>query len=261
MIACLLFAFLADSSVSEDPSSSERVRVASDTAADVPLQHPFDEAETLILERTNAFRTERERDSLTRDPKLDLTAQWFANFMAEHSQYGHQADGREPAERIEAHGYDFCAVGENIAWVQQGLQEIAAEDLGHELFTGWRDSPPHRENILNGSFTQIGLGLARASSGRYYGVQLFGRPSSLRFSFQIENASDDSQTYTVDESEYELPPRAIMTHTACDTVTFGLPSIANQKVGQPTRLVLTRDGSDVVVRNEEFKRPESTQPD
>lgn len=42
-----------------------------------------------------------------------------------------------------------------------------------QMVTMWMNSPGHRANILNGSFTHIGIGAAKTSAGRWYGVQDF----------------------------------------------------------------------------------------
>ncbi|MFN8192608.1 MAG: CAP domain-containing protein [Nocardioidaceae bacterium] len=59
----------------------------------------------------------------------------------------------------------FSRLGENIAY---GYPSAAA------VMRGWMHSPGHRENILNKSYTRIGLGLARTSDGTRYWVQNFG---------------------------------------------------------------------------------------
>jgi uncharacterized protein YkwD len=38
----------------------------------------------------------------------------------------------------------------------------------------WMGSAPHRANILNGAFNQIGIGYFRGPDGRLWGVQDFG---------------------------------------------------------------------------------------
>ncbi len=59
----------------------------------------------------------------------------------------------------------FRTVGENIA---VGYPTAAA------VMKGWMNSSGHRKNILNKSFTRIGLGLATSEDGAKYWVQDFG---------------------------------------------------------------------------------------
>lgn len=54
--------------------------------------------------------------------------------------------------------------GENIAY---GASSAEA------FMTMWMNSPGHKANILRASFTHIGVGLARASGGRWYATQNF----------------------------------------------------------------------------------------
>jgi uncharacterized protein YkwD len=42
-----------------------------------------------------------------------------------------------------------------------------------EVVTAWMNSQGHRENILNSSFTDIGVGIAKNSSGSIYWTQMF----------------------------------------------------------------------------------------
>src|SRR5687767_5135617 len=51
-----------------------------------------------IAKETNKFREEHDRGKLRTNKKLAKTAQEFAEYMARTDRYGHQADGREPAE-------------------------------------------------------------------------------------------------------------------------------------------------------------------
>lgn len=54
--------------------------------------------------------------------------------------------------------------GENIAWGNVSARTTVAR---------WMRSPLHRKNLLNGSFTRLGVGAAYASGGRLYTVQDF----------------------------------------------------------------------------------------
>jgi len=41
---------------------------------------------------------------------------------------------------------------------------------------GWMNSPGHRSNILNPTYTELGVGLAKDSAGRCYWTQMFIKP-------------------------------------------------------------------------------------
>ena len=43
----------------------------------------------------------------------------------------------------------------------------------HSAHQGLMNSPGHRANILNPSFTEIGIGIRRKGNGQYYITQMF----------------------------------------------------------------------------------------
>ena len=47
-------------------------------------------------------------------------------------------------------------------------------------------------------------------------MQLFGRPESLKYSFQIENRAKAAISYKVLGRAKSIPPRTIITHTVCE---------------------------------------------
>jgi uncharacterized protein YkwD len=98
--------------------------------------------------------------------------------MAAHERLAHDADGRTPGERARRAGYDYCAIAENIAY-QYGSAGFATEDLAQRFASGWQRSRAHRENLLDRDVLETAAAVARSRrSGRYYAVQLFGRPSA-----------------------------------------------------------------------------------
>ena len=129
-----------------------------------------------VIARANRLRAEAGLAPVAAEPRLAAAAAAFAQYMARTDRYAHDADGREPAERVQAAGYDWCVVAENIAWEydSRGLDDAA---LSQRLFDAWRLSPPHRRNLLDADVIQTGVASAQSvRTGRYYGVQLFARP-------------------------------------------------------------------------------------
>ena len=73
----------------------------------------------------------------------------------------------------KAAGYDYIAIGENLA-----LGNFTDDE---ELVTAWMNSPGHRANILNKSFMEIGAAVGRGTfEGKqvWLAVQEFGKPAS-----------------------------------------------------------------------------------
>jgi len=104
------------------------------------------------------------------DARLRDAARRHSEAMAEQGFFSHVApDGREMTDRVDATGYDWAALGENIA---------AGRDGAEATFTQWRESPGHCRNLMNPGFTELGVGYAFSASSPFghYWTQNFGRP-------------------------------------------------------------------------------------
>jgi uncharacterized protein YkwD len=102
---------------------------------------------------------------------LDQVALQHAVDMAQHAYFDHiDRDGRTPADRVKAVGYQERLVGENIAYGPTSVGEVMA---------GWLASPGHCENIMDPRFAEMGLALASGAArphGEYW-VQLLVKPA------------------------------------------------------------------------------------
>ena len=173
-----------------------------------------------VLERSEAFR---EGEGLRRhemQPELAAAAGEFARYMASSGRYGHTADARTPAQRATAHGYDYCIVLENIGYVYRSRGYSSADAVAEDLVEGWKKSPEHRAAMLDAAATQTGVGIARDDSGRYFGVQMFGRPKRAAIRFSVANSSGTAIDYRTGERVFSLPPRATREHIVCRPVTL-----------------------------------------
>ena len=135
-----------------------------------------DRVERLVVEQTNDFRKANGLEAARPDAALRRTAEAFAAYMARTDRYGHEADGRTPGERARREGYDWCRVSENISY-QWSSHDFETGELARRLVEGWKASPGHRRNMLDGKVTETAVAVARSGkSGKYYAVQMFGRP-------------------------------------------------------------------------------------
>jgi uncharacterized protein YkwD len=136
------------------------------------------EAATLTADgihaETNRHRAERGRAALRRDAALDAAAEAKLADMFGRQYFAHESPtGEGPADVIEAAGYAFVTVGENLA--------LGGFDDDRDLVQAWMDSPGHRANILEAKFTEIGIAVGRGMyEGRmtWMAVQEFGKPAS-----------------------------------------------------------------------------------
>lgn len=168
-----------------------------------------------VVEGTNTLRRSEGRAALEPEAKLQAAARGFAEWMAKHDEYGHEADGKLPRDRARAQGYEDCMVSENIAYHMR-IRGFTSAELGADLLEGWKNSPRHRENMLDAEATQTAVAIAHSGeTDRYYGVQMFGRPRTLRIRFQVRNDSGDSLAYRVGEREFSLQGRSTRSHEVC----------------------------------------------
>ena len=91
------------------------------------------------------------------DDHLMKMAQDQARAMASKNRFEHDAGG--PFQlRIKHSGYDAKVAVENIG---AGYHSLA------EAFSGWRDSPPHRANMLHSGVTKMGIAAVYSPNSKY----------------------------------------------------------------------------------------------
>ena len=131
-----------------------------------------------VLSELNRMRSEPrscgDRDfpaapPLTLDSALNNAAYLHSQDMAINGYFAHVSlDGRTPAERVTAAGYEWWTTGENIA--------AGYSDAGH-VVAGWMESPGHCGNIMNPNFEDLGVGIYY-SSYRVHWTNNFGSGTS-----------------------------------------------------------------------------------
>jgi uncharacterized protein YkwD len=121
----------------------------------------------------NAERASHGVDALVHDEALRHVARAHSEDMVRRGFFDHvNPDGLDPFDRLALEFISYSAAAENIAW-NRGYS-----DPGAVAVSGWMDSPGHRTNILNGTYTHAGLGAAQDdSTGAWFFTQLFILPS------------------------------------------------------------------------------------
>lgn len=131
---------------------------------------PSGGAEAQVLQLTNAERAKNGCGPLRTNSALTKAADLHATDMVVHHFFDHNSqDGRSPFDRMKTAGFKGGAMAENIA---VGYKDAAA------VVDGWMHSEGHRKNILNCSYTMIGIGYdsgqVKAEWGNGSWVQDFG---------------------------------------------------------------------------------------
>jgi uncharacterized protein YkwD len=91
------------------------------------------------------------------DPQLMMLAESQSKSMASHNKPDH-VDKARLARRLNASGYPATFAVENVS---AGYHTLA------EAFSGWRDSPPHRANMLKKGVTKLGIAASYAPNTKY----------------------------------------------------------------------------------------------
>jgi uncharacterized protein YkwD len=91
------------------------------------------------------------------DPELMRLAESQSQAMAAKNKMDHDVRAPLPKRLSEA-GYSATLAVENIS---AGYHTMA------EAFSGWRDSPPHRENMLKNGVTKMGIAASYAPNTKY----------------------------------------------------------------------------------------------
>jgi uncharacterized protein YkwD len=91
------------------------------------------------------------------DPELMRLAEAQSQAMADKNKLDH--DVRAPlAKRLAGAGYPATVAVENVS---AGYHTLA------EAFSGWRDSPPHKANMLKPGVTKLGIAASYAPNTKY----------------------------------------------------------------------------------------------
>jgi hypothetical protein len=175
------------------------------------------QVEVAIIEMTNAYRGRQKLGPLSANAALTRAARAYAAYLAKNDLFSHTADGREAGDRITSAGYDWCQIGENLA-LHVDSRGFQARALAQKSVEGWINSPSHRANMVAANVTEIGVGVAGAPGRdpKYISVQLFARPRSLEYEFQVSNTTRQSVRYTFNGEPHEIKPSYAVTHSSCN---------------------------------------------
>jgi uncharacterized protein YkwD len=105
----------------------------------------------------SGYRHNNGLDAVTLDPELMRLANEQASAMADAGKLDHGV-AHPFQERIRKSHFDASVAVENIG---AGYHTLA------EAFSGWRDSPPHRANMLNASVTRMGIAAVYTPKSKY----------------------------------------------------------------------------------------------
>ncbi|MDF2506139.1 SafA/ExsA family spore coat assembly protein [Clostridium sp.] len=125
-------------------------------------------SEAEVIRLVNVERSKNGLGPLAANWQVGRVARYKSQDMINKKYFSHTSPTYgSPFNMMEQFGIKFSAAGENIAMGQRTPAEVV---------NAWMNSPGHRANILNPSYTQLGVGLAKDSKGTCYWTQMFIKP-------------------------------------------------------------------------------------
>ena len=122
-----------------------------------------------LCRQINTYRASKGLPPLKVSPKLNAASDWHTNDMATENYFSHTDSlGRDPFQRMAAFGYTYSTYkGENIAAGNAGSTAT---------LTQWKNSPPHKANLLNANYKVMGIARNNnpSSTYNYYWNNTFG---------------------------------------------------------------------------------------
>jgi uncharacterized protein YkwD len=146
VVTLLLSGCAADNTVTEQPSMYANM-------AEPGARLDAQAAASMI----SLYRQNNGLGTVVIDPDLMRLAESQSQAMAAKNKMDHDVRAPLPKRLGEA-GYPATLAVENVS---AGYHTMA------EAFSGWRDSPPHRENMLKNGVTKMGIAASYAPNTKY----------------------------------------------------------------------------------------------
>ncbi len=141
---------------------------AAKSAAAAPASGNIGAYEQQVVDLVNKERAAAGLPALKVNAKLAGVAEKKAEDLRDNNYFAHQSPTYgSPFDMMKQFGISYTSAGENIAKGQKTPADV---------MNGWMNSEGHRANILNSSYTEIGVGYVTDSNGTTYWVQHFIRP-------------------------------------------------------------------------------------
>lgn len=159
-----LISALSNHGSSSDNNSSASKSTGSTTTGSQTSTNGTSSEKQQAFALLNQDRAANGLPALTLNSKLTSLADAYAADMIKRGYFSHyNPEGQSPFDRMNKAGISYSTAGENLA-INNSVS--AAE-------TAFMKSSGHRANILNSSYTDVGIGVVHSSNGSVYVVQEF----------------------------------------------------------------------------------------
>ena len=125
----------------------------------------FSKEQVEVLNLVNKERKANGLKPLTLNKELSNVANIKSRDMIEKGYFDHTSPTYgSPFDMMKKFNISYNTAGENIAMGQKTPSEV---------MNSWMNSSGHRANILNSTYTELGVGIQKDSSGTIYWTQMF----------------------------------------------------------------------------------------
>lgn len=128
----------------------------------IPAEGNIGLVKEAVLCLVNRERAQNGVAPLAANSQLEAAAAEHCSELIAEDYFAHVSpSGETPVDRVRADGYipaptDGYIIGENLAWGTYGLA------TAQSIVSAWIASPGHLANILEGKYTETGIGIASA---------------------------------------------------------------------------------------------------
>lgn len=155
--------------ISLNPQIKNPAMILPGQKLNIPNIQDIKNIENNVIVIVNAERAKIGLQPLKINWQLSRIARYKSQDMINKNYFSHTSPTYgSPFNMIENFGIKFSAGGENIAMGQKTAVEV---------MNAWMNSPGHKSNILNATYTEVGVGLAKNGNGLCYWTQMFIKPS------------------------------------------------------------------------------------
>lgn len=121
--------------------------------------------ESEVVKLVNNERRKKGLKDLSINHELTKIAKLKSDDFINNNYFAHNSPTYgSPFDMLKQFGVNYKSAGENIA---------SGQTTANEAFNTWLGSEGHKQNMLNPSFNQTGVGIAKDKNGRLYWTQLF----------------------------------------------------------------------------------------
>lgn len=137
---------------------------------------------TGFLSLINTYRQQNNLGILAEDQNLTSAACWLSADLDKNGFNHTDSLGRDTFTRLDSFGVSGGTRGENIFYTTVGSDANFA-------FVGWKNSPGHNANMLETSYTRIGIGRVNVS-GKWYWTTDFASGTAIALTSQCGSSAN-----------------------------------------------------------------------